>query len=212
MKLFPVVHCPEFAVFKKLTTPQKIQDFIGAKLRMNFEQGGDTYRSPRAVLQAGEAHCAEGAMLAAAVLWYHGKPPLLLDLKVVKHKGDVDHVVALFKEGGCWGAISKTNHAVLRYRDPVYKTVRELALSYFNEYFLKSGEKTLRSYSIPFDISRYGSEWLTASEDLDHIMEALDESRHFDIVDKNMPCRLRRADPIEITASHIAEWPDVTTF
>lgn len=205
MRPFPVSQYPEFAVFKKLNSPAKVQDFIGT-LHMNFEKNGDTYRSPLMALRSGEAHCAEGAMLAAAIFWYHGEPPLLLDLKVVEGKGDVDHVVALFKEGGRWGAVSKTNHAVLRYRDPVYKTVRELTLSYFNEYFLlKNGVKTLRSYSAPFNLLRCGAGWLTATEKLQEVIDALDESRHFAIVDAAAIRRLRPADSVEIAAGSITE-------
>ena len=128
MKEFP----EEFSIFKKLRTPADIQDFVNG-FEMNFTGRQHTYASPLVVLQTGKAHCMEGAMLAAAALWYLGYPPLLLDLKTTAQ--DDDHVVALFKEGGRWGAISKTNHAVLRYRDPVYRDPRELAMSYFNEYF-----------------------------------------------------------------------------
>jgi hypothetical protein len=92
----------------------------------------------------------EGALLAAAILEFHGQKPLLMDLRSASE--DLDHVVALFRQFGCWGAISKTNHAVLRYREPIYKTVRELAMSYFHEYFLDNGKKTLRAYSIPVDV------------------------------------------------------------
>ena len=208
MRPFPMSKSEEFAVFKKLDSPHKVQDFIDG-LGMNFEKGGDTYRSPLMALRHGEAHCAEGAMLAAAIFWYHGEPPLLLDLRVARNKGDVDHVVTLFKEGRRWGAISKTNHAVLRYRDPIYKTVRELALSYFNEYFLKAdGTKTLRSYSAPFDLSRRADAWLTAQENLCDIIDALDESRHFDILGPAAVRRLRPADPVEIAASRIAQWTE----
>ncbi len=204
---FPPSLLSEFSVFKKLKTPAKVQDFIDRDIRVNFEKEYETYRSPLMALRTGEAHCAEGAMLAAAALWYHGRPPLLLDLKVAEGKGDVDHVVALFKEAGYWGAISKTNHAVLRYRDPIYKTVRELALSYFNEYyFLGNGVKMLRSYSAPFDLSRHGDAWLTATEKLQGIIDALDRSRHFDILEKGMARRLRPADPIEIRAGGLAQY------
>ena len=104
--------------------------------------------SPRRVLATRTAHCFEGALLAATVLWMQGEIPLLLDLAT--NAQDIDHVVALYKCNGYWGAISKTNHAVLRFRDPVYKTIRELALSYFHEYYLEAtGEKTLISYSLP---------------------------------------------------------------
>ena len=205
MHPFPATSLPEFAVFKKLNSPRKVQDFIDG-LGMNFEKKRETCRSPLMVLRSGEAHCAEGALLAAAIFWYHGELPLLLDLKVAKNKGDVDHVVTLFREGGRWGAISKTNHAVLRYRDPIYKTVRELALSYFNEYFLKNGLKTLRSYSAPFNLLDHGDAWLTKDEDHWDLMNILDESRHFTIVEGSAIRRLRLADPIEIKASQLIEW------
>lgn len=143
-------------------------------------------------------------MLASAILWFHGERPLLLDLRSVSY--DDDHVVALFKRFGKWGAISKTNHAVLRYRDPIFVSPRELALSYFNEYFLDSGEKTLRSFSIPFDMTRYNSGWLTSKEDLFNIMRDLDNSRHIDILPKAGAKILRRADKIEIKAGKLVDW------
>lgn len=207
MRPFPIAPFPEFAVFKKLDSPAKVQGFVGG-LRMNFEKKRETCRSPLLALRAGEAHCAEGALLAAAIFWYHGEPPLLLDLRVAKNKNDDDHMVALFREGGRWGAISKTNHAVLRYRDPVYKTVRELALSYFNEYFLDNGLKTLRSYSAPFHLLGYKREWLTARRNLWDITDALDESRHFNIMEGGAVRRLRPADQIEIQAGQLVEWPE----
>ncbi len=205
MRPFPSMGCEEFTVFKKLHSPRKIQDFVDG-LRLNFEKKRETCRSPLMVLRSGEAHCAEGAMLAAAIFWYHGQPPLLLDLKVMKNKGDFDHVVSLFQEGGRWGAISKTNHAVLRYRDPVYKTVRELSLSYFNEYFLPNGLKTLRSYSASFSLLGYGDTWLTSKRNLWDIMNCIDESRHFNIIENGAARRLRLADPIEIQASQLTQW------
>src|SRR3989344_3210239 len=136
MRPFPHLDQPEFAIFEKLTTPEKIQDFIDI-LPVNFEPNSDTSRSPLMTLREGRAHCMEGALIAASALWYHGEPPLLLDLKTTK--GDDDHVVTLFKRHGRWGAISKTKHAVLRYRDAIYRSVRELVMSYFHEYFLDSG-------------------------------------------------------------------------
>jgi hypothetical protein len=197
----------EFSIFKKLRTPAAIQDFVN-DFEMNFTGRWHTYASPLVVLQTGKAHCMEGAMLAAAALWHIGHPPLLLDLKTTDH--DDDHVVALFKEGGRWGAISKTNHAVLRYRDPVYRDPHELAMSYFNEYFLDSGVKTMRSYSAPFDLlqcrAARGDEWLTSHGDLSNIAEALDFSKHFQIVSAAATRRLRRADRSEIEAGKIVEW------
>ena len=114
----------ELVVFKKLNTPIKIQNFLD-KIPMNWEKRGETYMSPRRALRAQNMHCLEGAVFAATALWLQGEKPLLLDLKA---NGDDDHVVALYKRNGYWGAISKTNHAALRFRDPVYKTIRELAL------------------------------------------------------------------------------------
>ena len=112
----------EQAVFKKLSTPNRIQDYLEA-LPQNFsKKSGETCRSPRRLLKDKRAYCLEGAVFAAAALAYHGRSPLLLDLQTTDD--DQDHVLALFKEGGLWGAISKTNNPVLRWRDPIYKSVR----------------------------------------------------------------------------------------
>ncbi|HLC95557.1 MAG TPA: hypothetical protein VJH89_03660 [Patescibacteria group bacterium] len=194
----------ELAVLRKLSTPEKIQDFLDA-LPMNHEKQGDTCLSPRQVLKAKKAHCIEGAMLAAAALWLHGNEPLLLDLKTIRP--DYDHIVALFQRNGYWGAISKTNHAVLRYRDPIYRTVRELALSYFHEYFLyTTGRKTLRSYSVPFSLKRFGTAWITAEQDVWHIAEAIDDARHFSLVPKKNERFLRKTSLLERSIGRIPEW------
>jgi len=140
----------EIKLFKRLDSPKKIQDFLAFKIKHNPAKDGVECRSPRMVLRTGKAHCMEGALLAAAILEFNGDKPLLMDLRSTSD--DLDHVVALFKQFGRWGAISKTNHAVLRYREPIHKTIRELALSYFHEYFLDSGKKTLREYSAPVDL------------------------------------------------------------
>lgn len=191
----------EMRLFKQLSSPARIQDFLNI-IPPNEKRGGMTLRSPRAMLKSNRAHCLEGAFFAAAVLWFQGEKPLLLDLKSKKH--DLDHVVTLFKRNGYWGAISKTNHAVLRYREPVYKTVRELALSYFHEYFLDSGEKTMISFSKPFDLRKFGTDWITTDEYLWDIGAALDDSPHFSIVPKGV--RLRKADPIEIKAGELLDY------
>lgn len=204
MKKFFGFNSTEIKILDRLNTPIKIQDYLN-KLPINFEQDGDTARSPREVLRLQTAHCMEGALLAAVALWYHGHKPLLLDL--VTTKNDDDHVVALFKQQGYWGAISKTNHAVLRYREPVYKSVRELALSYFHEYFKDSGQKTLRKYSLPFDLSKIKDKgWMTSTEDLWDINNALEDSPHFNIVTAKQGRKLRKAEPIEIEAGKIIEW------
>lgn len=191
----------EEALFRKLNTPQKIQDFLDT-LPMNF---GETHYSPRLVLRKKKAHCFEGALLAAAVLWYHGQKPLLLDLKTASHVDDDDHVVTLFKQHGHWGAISKTNHGVLRYREPIYKNVRELAVSYFHEYYMDNGYKSLRSYSKPFDLSRSAA-WVTAEKDLKPLADRLDRSKHFPILSRAMIASLRRADKVELKMTDVVEW------
>jgi len=193
----------EFKTFRRLNTPQKIQDFLNS-IPINFEEKGETLMSPRRVLREKKAHCMEGALLAAAALWMNGEKPLLLDIKTTKD--DMEHVVALFKKFGRWGAISKTNHVVLRYREPVYKSVRELALSYFHEYFLDSGKKTMRSFSGPFDLRRFGKEWLTSEKNLWYISKALDKSPHEKILTPVMAKKLRKADLIEAKAGKLKEW------
>jgi hypothetical protein len=186
----------ESAVFKRLSSPQKIQDYLD-DLPINFELSGETYMSPRRVLRERQAHCFEGAVFAAAALAYHGKKPLLMDLKTIA--SDQDHVVALFKVAGRWGALSKTNHAILRYRDPIYISVRELALSYVNEYIMDDGRKSMRSYSMPFDLSVYAPEqWLTAEEDLIFLVNDLDDTRHFPIASQKTLRAMRRALPFEV--------------
>lgn len=194
----------ERRVFSKLSSPSKIQDFLDT-LSINFELNGETYMSPRRTLMAGTAHCFEGALLAAAALAYHGHKPLLMDFQTIPR--DEDHVVALFRQNGYWGAISKTNHSILRYRDPIYSTPRELALSFFNEYIMDDGTKSLRAYSAPFDLGRYApADWMCAEEDLVDIVNDLDDSRHFPIVPKKNMRKLRKASSIERKILEHTEW------
>lgn len=196
----------ELKLFKKLNTPIKIQNFLDT-VPINYEKHGETYMSPRRVLKKNKMHCMEGALLAAAALWIQGEQPLLLDLKVKPSKTSEDHVVALYKRNGYWGAISKTNHASLRFRDPVYKTIRELALSYFHEYFVdKRGNKILRSYSKPFNLKKFGEGWITADEELTDIVEAIDFSKHTNILPKKNLKYIRKADPMERKAGELLEW------
>lgn len=193
------------ALYKRLDTPSKIQSFVNA-LPANFEQEGETYMSPARTLREHKAHCMEGALLAASILKYHGRKPLIMDLRA--KKPDQDHVVALFRVGKCWGAISKTNHAVLRYREPIYKTLRELALSYFHEYFdNKTGNKNLREYSVAFNLEKFNPiDWETTEKDLWDIVDCLDNSKHYFLISKKQEKFLRKAEPIEIKAGEITQW------
>jgi hypothetical protein len=191
----------EEKLFKALNSPGKVQDYLDG-LAINFDDDDDTCSSPRVVIRRGSAHCIEAALLATAILIYHGQEAWLLDLKA--NARDLDHVVCLFKRKGRWGAISKTRYLALRFREPVYSSVRELAMSCFHEYINKHGEKTLRSYSAPFSLKRYGSNWIISQDNLWLIANELDESRHFAIVPKGL--RLRKAGKFEAWASEITEW------
>jgi hypothetical protein len=203
-RLQSILTAEETRVFRRLTSPRRIQDFID-NLAINMEADARTYMSPRRVLRTGQAHCVEGAMLAAAALAFHGERPLLLDFQAAYD--DEDHVVALFRVNGHWGAISKTNHPGLRYRDPVHRSTRSLAASYFHEYYMWDGRKSLRHFSRPFDLARYAPEtWVTSEEELDRLVHALDASTHLPIIPKGNLRRLRPASAFEIHASAAVEW------
>lgn len=193
----------EWRQLKSLNTPERIQNFLNS-IPFNFEERGETHRSVKECLKFNKAHCFEGALLAAAALWVQGKRPLLLDLKTVRP--DFDHVVTLFEKDGHWGAISKTNHSVLRYRDPIYKSIRELAMSFFHEYFLANGRKTLRQYSEPYDLSKEKMNWLTGKRNLAPLAHKLDKSSHHKILSQKQEKLLRRAEKIEVDATAAEEW------
>ncbi len=195
----------EHRVFARLDSAQKIQDFLD-KLPPNFELDGDTVLSPRSVLKARTAHCAEAALFAAAVFAYHGKPALLIDIRALP--SDHDHIVAPFKQRGLWGAISKTNHAVLRWRDPIYRNARELVMTYAHEYNLNGGKKSMLDFSRPFNVARYApARWVTAPEDLHWLMEALDDSPHEPLAPEHALRRRRRSSRVELRSQDVTEWP-----
>ena len=194
----------ELAVLQKLDTPEKIQDFLD-DFPSNLSRYSDSCSSPRMALRKGRAHCIEGAFIAATALWLQGERPILMDLKA--KEPDSDHVVTLFQKDGYWGAISKSNHPVLRYRDPIYRTLRELALSYFHEYvYVPTGEKTLRSYSRPFSLKRFGNDWITSEQHLWDIALALDESPHYPLLTSKQEKYLREATTVERQAGRLKEW------
>lgn len=193
----------ELAILQPLTTPRKIQDFLETLPR----HSADTCLSPRGVLRERRAHCIEGAMLAALALRLHGHEPLIMDIESVPH--DLDHVVAVFRQHGCWGAISKTNHAVLRYREPIYRTLRELALSFFHEYFDDTGVKTMRTFSRPINLKRFDAQnWMTSEEEVWFIPEHLTQIPHISVLSRAQIATLRKADPIERDAGRLVQWKD----
>ena len=182
----------ETRILKSLKTPERIQRFLDTEIAYNKEPDGDTIRSPRRVLRDKVAHCFEGALFGAAALRVQGFPPLLLDLESVR---DDDHVLAIFKQHGHWGAIAKSNYSGLRFREPVHRTLRELVMSYFEHYFNHSREKTLRNYSRPVNLSRFDRiGWMTAEEDLWPIAEYLTQISHTPLLCNVVGRRLARVD------------------
>jgi hypothetical protein len=195
----------EYRTLKRLSTPQKIQDFLNA-IPCNHEVGGETVLSVREVLRQRRAHCIEGAMLAAAALWANGRPPLVMHLDC--DISDYPHVIAVFRHGGHWGAISKTNGAPLRYRDPIYRSLRELVLSYFHEYSNKRGHKTLRSYTGAFDLRRIDpQEWVTSAKSCWKTHDRLAELRHYPLISRKQERLLARIDRFAHNASKVVQYP-----
>ena len=181
----------ERAVFRRLNTPVRIQGFVDG-LAYNKEPDGPTCRSPRRVLRDRTAHCMEGALFAAAALRQLGYPPVLLDLEAVR---DDDHVLAIFRVKGHWGAIGKSNYSGLRFREPIYRNLRELAISYFEHYYNHRGEKTLRAYSRPLHLNRLrGVDWMTGEEDVWAVPQRLCEIPHRALVTAAQIRALSRMD------------------
>ncbi len=184
----PGFSAAERAALARLDTPERVQAFLDS-IPYNDEI---TCRSPRRVLRDGRAHCFEGALLAAAALERLGHPPLLVDLGAVR---DDDHVIALFGRRGALGAVAKSNFTGLRYRAPVYRTVRELVMSYFDDYFNTAGERTLRTYSRPVRLTdRLHRGWRTAEDDLDDLGERLDRAPHYRLLTRRQERALAPVD------------------
>lgn len=197
----------EKAILKNLKTPEKIQDFLNT-LEYRVVGNNETCSSPRKVLHERKAQCIEGAMFAAAALRFHGHPPLIVDLEA--HHSDLDHVIAVYKIKGHWGALSKTNHGVLRYREPIYRSIRELVISYFHEYFLQDTRvKTLRNFSRPVNLSRFDKQrWETNEEDIWFVVDHLLQIPHTPLLSKSQIARLRKADEIEARMGELVEWAE----
>jgi hypothetical protein len=182
----------ERAVLRRLSTPEKIHQFLDREIAYNKEPDGPTCRSPRRVLRDRTGHCMEGAMFAAAALRMLGYPPLLIDLESVR---DDDHVLAVYRRDGCWGSIAKSNYSGLRHREPVYRTLRELAMSYFEHYFNLEREKTLRGYSRPIHLARFDAiQWMTAEEDVWAVPEYLCQISHTPLLTRG---QIRRLAPVD---------------
>ena len=195
----------EFAVLRRLSTPQKIQSFLNA-MCINHETGGETILSVREVLTQRRAHCIEAALVGACAFWVHGEPPLVMHLDCATT--DYPHVIALFRRSGGWGAISKSNGTPLRYRDPIYRSLRELAMSYFHEYADKHGRKTLRSHSVAFDLRRVEPElWVTNKRACLETHDRLASARHYPLLTSRQERLLVLRDPFERRAAKTVEYP-----
>jgi hypothetical protein len=169
----------------------RTQQYLDA-IPYNSEADGETLRSPRRVMRDGTANCIEGAILAAAALRVHGQPPLIMDLTGVR---DEDHVIAVFRRGRSWGSIGTSKFTGLRYREPVYSSLRELAMSYFEHYFNLRGERTMRGYGRPVNLARFDPlDWMTAEEDLWTIAEYLDGIPHRPLLAPGQDRGLTRVD------------------
>jgi len=180
----------EIKFLKTLDNPDKIQAFLDSiDYNPNYE-----CRSPRWVMKKRSAHCFEGALFAAAALQFIGYKPLIIDMKAVN---DDDHVIAVFKEDGHWGAVAKSNFTSLRFREPVYRSLRELIMSYFDFFFNIYKYKSLRSYSLPFDLTKFDSRnWSTTDEDLEYIGDKIESLHHFPVITKKM---IRKLSPASET-------------
>lgn len=160
--------------------------------------------SVRETLKEKRAHCIEAALVAACALWLNGHQPLLLDMRA---ENDTDHVVALYKMNGYWGAISKSNHAVVRFRDPIYRTLRELAMSYMHEYFNSQGKKTLRAYSRPYNLSSLPRQmWLTGGKSCWEVGALLDDLKHYPLVTHAQTKHLSTLDEMERRVAKVVEY------
>jgi hypothetical protein len=178
----------EFRRLRALRTPVLIQRFLD---HLPYHHANTAW-SPRCVLREGTAHCLEGAIFAAAALRVNGYPPLLWDLEAVR---DVDHVLAVYRYGDHWGAIAKSNFAGLRFREPVYRTLRELAMSYFDLYYNLRSERTLRAYSLAVNLQRFDRlQWMTSEQNVWFIPEYLCRVAHTPLLTRRQEQNLSRLD------------------
>lgn len=176
-------------IFTKLVSPFKIQEFLDSIPYSDEER----YRCPRSVLQDRKAHCYDGAVFAAAALRMIGYPPLLVDM--LPNDRDDDHILAVFRRKNRWGAVAKSNFSGLRFREPVYRGLRELIMSYFESYYNIAGEKTLVGYTAPLNLNRFNKlDWLVNDKAMDAIAKGLDNSRKYKVLTPAMARQLSAID------------------
>jgi hypothetical protein len=187
----------ERKILDRLRSPLDVQEFLNA-----IPYSSDSFlRSARSVMRDRKGHCCDGAFFAAAAMRRLGHPPLLVDLRAVR---DDDHVLVVFRHQGFWGAVAKSNFVGLRYREPIFRNLRELVLSYFEDYFNEHGEKTLRSYSVPVDLSRWDRlEWMTRDENLEEVSSRLDTARHISVANPRQIRELAAVDARSLKAGMV---------
>lgn len=192
----------EVSFLRTLDNPDKIQGFLDSlEYNPNYE-----CRSPRWVMKKHSAHCFEGALFAAAALQFIGYKPVIVDMRAFN---DDDHVIAVFREEGFWGAVAKSNFTSLRFREPVYRTLRELIMSYFDFFFNTDGYKSLRSYSLPFDLTFFESRnWATTDEDLEYIGDKIESLHHFPVADDKKIGKLYKASDSMLRAGLLGSKPE----
>lgn len=196
-----LIELADFA--KSFKTPNDIQIFLNSIPYSTHK----ICQSPYFVMKKRSAHCAEGAYFAAAVFKFMGYEPQVVDLSA---ENDDDHVIAVFKKDGLWGAVAKSNTTVLRYREPVYRTIRELAMSYFEMYFNTLGDKSLTGYSLPINMNKFNKlNWLMTDENLDSpIGDVLTAAKHFPLVPENIRKKLHKVDPDLVKACFMTSDPE----
>lgn len=203
-KTFSKLTQEERKIFDSLNTPRKIQEFLEDQIEYNLEEKGETCYSPRLVLRYRKANCIEGAIFAAAILYYHSQQPLLGQL-VSSSTLDDDHVIALYRKFSCLGAISKSKYPYLGYREPIHRNLRELALSYFENYYTyKKGIKSIRGYAQPLNLRKFDSRgWITSENELFYITKELTKANITKILTPSMIKNLRPVTPIAKKAGEI---------
>jgi len=185
----------ELKILSKLNSPAKIQEFVD-EIPYSTDK---FYRCPHTVLRDRKAHCFDGAMFAAAAFRMNGYPPLVLDM--LPNDRDDDHILALYKKNNHWGAVAKSNFVGLRFREPIYRNLRELVLSYFDDYYNLNGEKTLRGYTNPLNLSAFDNQqWMTRDEAMEAIAERMDRLRKFNLLTEEMVAGLSLKDKRSLEA------------
>ena len=187
-----------------LNTPRKIQDFLdGIVYEPEYFN-----RSPLRVLRECCGHCLDGALFAAFALSRLGDRPLVVDL--LPEPGlDDDHVLAIFRRNGRLGALAKSNCTGLRYREPVYTSVRELVMSYFEDFFNVNGVRTLRGYTAPIDLRRFDKlNWLCDDAGADAIERSCKTARRYALITPEMAGELVPLDAREYAAGTLGSNPE----